>query len=157
VAYAEPIVEVVDASRSGDVTTTRVRLVAGGLPSEPIAPAGLYAEEHDDEQLFELHTLRHWEPGGLLVFESYGDAAAVRPGERAVFRSRWTRESWWAATDRNLQWELAVYHGDGHDHCLLTWETIARGDTAYRSSRGNWVTVGAYERYIRDDVLRLRA
>ena len=48
------------------------------------------------------------------------------------------------------------YDGPQNEHCLLTWETIAPGDTAYCSSRGNWVTAPAYERYIRDDVLRVR-
>ena len=156
-AYAEPIIEVVEASRDGDVTTTRLRLVAGGLPSEPLVPAGLYAEDRDDERLFELHTLSRWEPGGTLVFESYGEPAeSVRPGARAVFRSRWTRESWWAVTDRNLDWTPLPYDGPDQGHCLLTWETISRGEVAYRSSRGDWVTVAAFERYIRDDVLRIR-
>ena len=156
-AYAEPIVQVVDTSQTGDVTTTRVRLVAGGLPSEPIVPAGLYTEDRDDERVFELHTVARWEPGGTIVFESYGeDDAPALSGKRVIFRPRWTRESWRAVTDRQLEWHRVAYD-DGHsEHCLLTWETIARGEIAYCSSRGDWVTAAAYDCYIRDDVLRVR-
>ena len=41
-------------------------------------------------------------------------------------------------------------------HCAVTWETIRRGDRAYRSGAGEWMSIDAFERYVRNDSLRLR-
>lgn len=44
-----------------------------------------------------------------------------------------------------------------HEHCVLTWATINDSDEGYLSGPdGKWLTVESYERYIRDDALRLR-
>jgi len=62
------------------------------------------------------------------------------------------------AQDSRIEWRLERYGGQDHEHCehcVLTWETIDPGDTAYVSG-GGWISVPAYERLIRDDELRLR-
>lgn len=58
--------------------------------------------------------------------------------------------------DTSLDWRLQRFDESDHDHCLLSWRTIMEGDMAYRS-RAGWITVDAYDRYIENDPLRLRA
>lgn len=61
--------------------------------------------------------------------------------------------------DVTAECELQNYpDNDNHDHCLLTWETIAAytdHKEGYRSSDG-WITVAAYREFIEKDALRLR-
>jgi hypothetical protein len=56
-----------------------------------------------------------------------------------------------------VRWHRRTYNKPGdHTHCLPTWKTIDRGTTAYQVDDAGWITVDAYEKYIRDDILRLR-
>ncbi len=118
--YASPVqaavVEVIAVCRLDDVATIRVRVERGDLPSNPIAPAGLYARDDPNDERAQLHKL-------------------VTRGE---------------------VWHRQRFDEGDHDHCLLTWETIRSGDEAYRSDRGEWISSAAYERFVRDDVLRIR-
>lgn len=52
--------------------------------------------------------------------------------------------------------ERRRYDGPPDETCLLTWADIYRGDVAYESDAG-WISVDAYERLIRDDLLRIRS
>ena len=89
-AYEEAVVEVVETVRAGDTTTTRVRLVRGEPPSDPVAPAALYADDAATEMLA-LHRLVSRGPDGL-VFESYDLSSALpSAGATLILRSWWTR------------------------------------------------------------------
>lgn len=155
--YKEPTAEILGAARSGDVTTTRLRVVKGTSPVDPIAPAGLYSGARGEHEILPLHKLVAREPEGTLVFESYGiDAALPAEGSRLTLRSWWDRRALDAVTNVGLAWQLKAYDESDHDHSLLTWTTILAGEEAYRSTNGDWVSRDAYERYIRDDLLRLR-
>jgi len=56
-----------------------------------------------------------------------------------------------------VEWRKGTYDRGDHTHCLLTWDTIDHGETGYEALPGGvWITVNSYEKYIRDDGLRLR-
>ena len=154
-AYEEAVVEVVETVRAGDTTTTRVRLVMGEPPSDPVAPAALYADDATTEVLA-LHRLVSRGPDGL-VFESYELSSALpSAGARLILRSWWSPLSLEAVTAPDGTWQEAQFEGDDHAHCIVSWEEIRRGDRAYRSEAGEWMSVSAFERFVRDDVLCLR-
>jgi hypothetical protein len=152
-AYTEPTADLVDVSQVGDVTTTRLRV--WGELGEPLAPAGLYAGPQADGEVWQLHKLVEREPDGFLLFETYCLGPPPRPGEVFVFRSWWHPDQLAVAADLGLAWRGERYAEGDHGHCLLTWATIWPGDDAYRSTAG-WLSTAAYERFIRDDLLRLR-
>ncbi|HEX6122138.1 MAG TPA: hypothetical protein VFY89_03205, partial [Ktedonobacterales bacterium] len=95
------------------------------------------------------------------VFETYDHAGPLpEPGRPYIFGAWWTSDALDAVLDRQAVWMRERYPDDGtHEHCLLTWETIAAYDPyqreGYRSEHG-WITVAAYETYIEQDLLRLR-
>jgi hypothetical protein len=61
------------------------------------------------------------------------------------------------ATDPLVEWRKGIYDRGDHTHCLLTFDAIDDGETAYQAGPNvGWITVEAYEKYVRDDVLRLR-
>jgi hypothetical protein len=105
----------------------------------------------------QLHKLVNRELGEVLVFESYGIVSTPpESGDQVILRPWWTPDAWNAATDPQRNWQRRIYDESDHDHCLLTWQTISVGEEAYRSELGEWVSADAYERFIRNDVLRLR-
>lgn len=67
----------------------------------------------------------------------------------------WTPDQLEAAQNTALTWTRTFYDAGDHDHCLLTWATIRRGDVAFVSDAG-WITDDAYRRYIQDDELQLQ-
>ena len=112
----------------------------------------------DDPQwvrVIDLHRLVTLD-GAVATFESYGLAVPLpNPGGPYSFISWWTPAQLEVAVDGSLDWQLQEYRESDHDHCRLTWTKILPCEAAYRSEDG-WVTPDAYERFIRDDVLRLR-
>jgi hypothetical protein len=153
VTYTEPTAQLLDAARSGDVTTTR--LLVSGAVAEPLAPAGLYTGPEAADEVWQLHRLIERGADGSLVFESYDRDRPPQPGAHFVFRSWWTVDQLAVAADTALEWRRERYAEEDHEHCLLTWAMIAPGDEAYRSTAG-WLSTVAYERFVRDDILRLR-
>lgn len=84
-------------------------------------------------------------------------APGIRPGGPYRIFSWWDPNQFRAATDRNVRWHSRAYDKPGdHTHCLLTWKAIYHGTMAYQVNDAGWITVDAYEKHIRDDVLRLR-
>ena len=153
----QAVVEVLAAARLDDVTTIRVRLDEGDLPIHPIAPAGLYSGERADREVAQLHKLISRNTDGTLDFETYSaDTPLPEEGSRFVLRAWWLPAAWDAVTDRGLVWQRQKFTESDHDHCLLTWETIYAGDDAYRSDVGDWISTAAFERFVRDDLFRLR-
>jgi hypothetical protein len=152
----EPVVEVVESSRDGDVTTTALRLVEGALPADPVAPAALYSSpEHNEVQ--QLHRFSAEEEDGTLRFETYDlESPVLEAGSRFILRSWWLPTAWEAVTDPHRVWNRERF--DGNDEfCLLTWNDIRPGEAAFRSNLGEWISEEGYNRFIRDDVLRIRS
>lgn len=151
----EVLVTIRRASRSGDVTTTELRLEDGQWPFDPIAPATLWTDE--DRVVVELHKLVSLD-GDTATFETY-DLQGAPPEVGGPYRmySWWNRAEYEAASDPTL-WRRATWDKPGdHTHCLLTFEEINDGDEGYVVDPGGaWITTDAYEKYVRDDVLRLR-
>jgi hypothetical protein len=148
-------VTIMAASRSGDVTTTELRLDSGEWPFEPVAPADL--SNGEDQPVVELHKLVRLD-GNTAVFESY-DSPGVPPQPGGPYRmfSWWDPNQFRAATDTGVRWQRRTYdEPGGHTHCLLTFDVIDHGATAYQVDDQGWITVDARKKYICDDLLRLR-
>jgi len=45
----------------------------------------------------------------------------------------------------------------GQDFCPLTYKSFNYGDAAYTDDAGHWISVSGWERFVRDDPLRLRS
>lgn len=136
------------------------RLVLDRDPLSPVAPAGLYRLPAGGDEAFQLHKLASRSPA-VLGFETYEWQEPLPAiGEAYAFRSWWTRAAFDAVCDTRKRWELATYPDNGdHDHCLLTWETIAAYGPYHRlgyRSGDDWVTIQAYDTFFQRDLLRLR-
>ena len=131
------------------------------LPGEPEAPAGLYVSPNDDLPIVELHRVVE-SYRDTFVFETYGSASRVSIDCKAHFayRAWWTKAAMRAAIDLQAEWHLIhLDETSSHDHCLFTWETIGGTDglrTAYANELHGWITPEAHEKYIVQDVYRLR-
>jgi hypothetical protein len=151
---AQTGISIIGVSRAGDLTTTEVSLVEGKWP-EPLAPASVWSGEGRRTRVIDLHRLVS-RAEDVAIFESYGlEGDIPTAGGPYALYAWWTPEQLEAARDVDLEWRRRSYDGADHDHCLLTWQTIGSGDVAYSSEAG-WISVDAYEQFIRDDVLRLR-
>jgi hypothetical protein len=100
---------------------------------------------------------------GTLTFETDEDLKALEVGRKYGFQQWWTPEALALVTDLTRHWQRATYPDNGdHDHCPLSWIEISAqpGEgvehVGYRSG-DDWISVGAYERFIRDDHLRVRS
>jgi hypothetical protein len=148
-------VQISGASCSGQVTTTELRRQSGSWPLDPVAPASVWTD--DNQLVVELHKLLHLDED-VAIFESYALTSRT-PAIGGPYRmfSWWSPDQFRAATDPLVEWRKGVYDRGDHTHCLLTWATIYDGEAAYQEgSNMEWITVDAFEKYIRDDVLRLR-
>ena len=152
----------VSIHRERDVTTTVVDCAEP--PSAAIAPASLVDDSTDWVAVIELHHLIG-KAGSRLSFETYGPVE-----HEPVVGREYTLQSWWSqgaldlVTDMNRVWTREAYPPGGDDcvYCPLTYSWFGRGESddsvmeGYRS-RDVWITVDAYERFIRDDLLRIRS
>jgi hypothetical protein len=82
-------------------------------------------------------------------------------GGQYLFGSNWVPDGLSAVIDVTLKWERKKYPADGeheHDHCSLTWGTICSycGEQEGYVSEAGWVSVSAFEEYIRKDICRYR-
>jgi len=150
-------VRIIKASSVGEAVTTELRLEEGEWPSEPLAPATVWADEAEpSSKVIELHRLVRID-GEIAVYESYGAPRAPSPGGTYSLFSWFRPEQLRAIQDESLRWERRRYDGPILDEdCLLTWTPINPGDDAYISEAGR-ITVDAYEQFICDDLLRIRA
>lgn len=162
-SYHEPVVEVIGAVQRGDTVRTSLSVVTRGSLtrlSPPLAPASLVTLDDPTRSLFDLHRAIASDSG--LSYETY-DTQHQLPtiGRQYLLRFWWDQRGLDAVIDRDATWVRQPYPAGApgtHDHCLLTWETIAAHSehpVAYRSHHG-WLTDDAYEQYIAQDVLRLR-
>ncbi|NOS81472.1 MAG: hypothetical protein E8D46_06355 [Nitrospira sp.] len=155
--YVEPKGEIVAVSQEGDVSHVCVRFDRMDLG--PIAPAGLYVDPKTGNERFQLHKLAR-NDGELFYFETYNSTHPLpMPGEVYSYRGWWLAEAMEAALDTKAEWVREKYpDNNDHEHCLFTWETITANSEiseGYRSKYG-WITVNAYEKFIREDIYRLR-
>jgi hypothetical protein len=103
-------------------------------------------------RLLQVHRGRALGDGkvGLL---SFGDDEAPRVGESADLTVWWIPGAWPMLRDAT-GWRQAVISED--DFCLLTYDTLEEGVVASTDDDGHWISVSAWETYVRDDLLRLR-
>jgi hypothetical protein len=127
-------------------------------------PGGLYRLEDPAALVLELHRcVRHEDT--VLEYEMYDwDGPLPHTGEAFFLRHWWQPEAVELARDVTRIWTRALYpQGDDCDFCPLTWKRFSADprDIGYERegyrSGGAWVSVEGYERYIRDDRLRMRA
>ncbi len=127
----------------------------------PFAPCLLMTDETGDV-VCELHRLVEVN-GDIVVCDRFTelDPRVPEVGGCYHYQGWWVPGAMDAVLDESALWHRRVYPDNGdHDHCLLTYDTLAAyGDYAhegYFHEAHGWVTVEAYELYIRDDVCRLR-
>ncbi|GEM_PF-1633126 len=155
--YEEPKAKVIDISRRNDIVT--IILEVSSIDPGPLAPSGLYVVGDPGKQVIEFHKLQAAN-GKVLTFETYNYNGKLPDiGSLYLHRLWWTPDQLEAVKDTSRIWTHEKYPDNGdHDHCLLTWETIAayaEQNGGYRSGR-DWITEAAYQTYIVDDKLRVR-
>jgi hypothetical protein len=155
--YKEPTAKVIDVEISGDTVTMKIEV--SQLPLPPLAPGGLYLLNMPEQEVIQLHNLQ-MQDQNILTYRTYehkGDLPQL--GAEYIYRVWWRPDQLEAVTDTKRNWIYAEYPDNGdHDHCLLTWETIAAYSEhkgGYRSGK-DWITEEAYKTYILEDRLRLR-
>jgi hypothetical protein len=123
-------------------------------------PASPTAATSRQSPPFEFHKVVE-EGDAVVTVETYDwNGPIPEVGEQIILQSWWDPVQLEAVLDLDAIWSYESYPDNGdHDHCLLTWTTIAAyGDferMGYRSKHG-WITVAAYQEYIKEDRLRLR-
>ena len=155
--YQDAVGEIVDIARQGDLTRTvlEVDRVEGGS----LWPSNLFDRAEPSRNVLELHKLLQRQ-GEILTYESYDlDSPLPAKGGQYIFRSMWTPDVLDIVLNTELAWKRELYPDNGsHDHCPLTWKTICSytGEREGYRSGSIWISVDAYERYIRNDILRVR-
>ena len=159
--YVEPLVQIVSSYQEHGITRLSLQLLRTGAEfSGPFAPASLHDPENPSNFVIELHRCIHHDET-TLVYDSYTAGITVPlEKEQFVLRLWWTQDQMDIVTDTAIKWTLLKYPDDrDHDHCELTWETIAAyGEyqhEGYHSDYG-WITVDAYHKYIENDIPRIR-
>jgi hypothetical protein len=123
----------------------------------PLAPAGLYDTRTQREEAAQLHKLVRSD-AAVHTFHTFPPhrVSSEVVGQRFVYRPWWTPQQLELATDTALRWERERYPADDdHSHCGLTSQTITAPMEAYRCG-DMWITIEAYERFIRDDIFHCR-
>jgi hypothetical protein len=154
-----PTATVLSVGVNEDIATTEIEISQEDYLRYPIAPAWLWCEETRQmifpfDQLVGLNNRR-------LRLETYRPQSTLpRVGDVRQFVSLWNHWAMDAVQDVSAGWARQKYPYPGeHDHCLLTWETIAEcaeHKEGYVSAHG-WITVEAYEEYIERDRCRIRS
>jgi hypothetical protein len=155
--YQESKAKVVQVSRGTDVVTVVIQV--SSLFSEPLAPGALYLLDNPEKKIIELHRLKAAR-GTVLTYETYDHVGDVpNLGAEYICQVWWTPNQLEAVKDTSRSWTYEKYPDNGdHDHCLLTWETIAadaQHKAGYRSGK-DWITEEAHKTYIVEDKLRVR-
>ncbi|MCP5143371.1 MAG: hypothetical protein H6978_00950 [Gammaproteobacteria bacterium] len=125
----------------------------------PVAPGGLYPAPNSTAEIFQVHKVIE-QIGQAYCFETYhSQRPPPAPGSLWYHRGWWLPEALDAARDGAATWVREYYPDDGSEElCLFTFTAIAAHAAhaeGYRSHYG-WVTVEAYNAFIRDDIYRLR-
>lgn len=155
--YHEPRVTIVAIEQTQHAIQCVIHVTH--VPPPPLAPASLHAVHAPHELVVEFHAvLAHTQHD--ITFETYRVPPTLPAlGQSYILRTWWTDEQLAVVTDTARHWVRAAYPNTGdHDHCVLTWERIAADTDQWEGyqSEGEWITIDAYNTYIRDDLLRLR-
>lgn len=154
--FKEKIAVLENSLRLNDVGVVEIRVEQ--KPSAPVAPAGLYSIEQPANLIYPLHRLII-EKKDLLVFETYDQNYELPTKGEYVFRSWWILKALEAVCDTDTVWVKKIIPEGEHEHCLLSYEKIGEGgetNEGYFSKKYGWITVDAYNKYILNDILRLR-
>jgi len=147
-----------EATRLGDISRIVARFEK--IERDSMAPAALSLDPNSVDYEFDVHK-QIARDRFIVTFETYNSAQPLpKVGTTYTWHPWWLPWALDAVVDENANWQLCEYPEDeAHTHCLLTWETIAAyvdHRVGYVSKHG-WITLDAYNEYIRDDVLRLRS
>jgi len=148
---------VVETNEAGNELTSV--LLLDHVPRPPLVPAALWEISDPIKEVLQLHQVKDVEDNRLtcVTFEFEGDLPEKR--REYAFQLWWVPSAMELVTDLVRKWSRKDYPDNGdHDHCELTWKTISAytGCREGYESSGDWVTVDAYNKYIRDDFLRVR-
>ena len=157
--YKEPVAEILELLERDNVTACVVQLDRVLGSDSFLAPAALYSLQEPAQERLQLHKLVD-RVEKTLRFESYNLKPPLpSKGDKFIFRAWWRSDALALVKDTSLIWTRERYPDNGkHEHCPLTYKTISAytGEReGYRCGK-TWITVDAYERFIRDDILRLR-
>jgi hypothetical protein len=129
------------------------------VPGPPLVPAALWDLTEPRVEVMQLHQVQEIQGDVLTVVTFEFSQTLPEVGREYAYQQWWNPDAMDAVTDVRREWELKVYPDNGsHEHCLLTFETISayQGQKRGYESNGDWIVPEAYEKYIRDDFLRLR-
>ena len=122
-----PPAQVVAMETRGGVTRVVMTILdMDYLPGPPLAPGILWDRDDANREVLPLHKLVE-QSDSTLVCETYDHAGPLPElGRQYIFGSWWTSDTLDAVLDRQAVWVRERYPDNGtHEHCRLTWETIA--------------------------------
>jgi hypothetical protein len=138
---------------------TRVTITLDRPCHPPIWPALLL--EGLDRVICQFDRLVSEAPDLRFVFDAFvAPGTTLASGGRYIFRGLFTADALELVTDTSREWIREPYPDNGdHDHCALTWARIAadEGDGCGYRSGSDWISVEAFELYIKGDRLRVRS
>jgi hypothetical protein len=134
-----------------DVLMTEARIVEGPMPNRGLdSPATLQAATGGSIKLHRGKAVG----SDRLAFVTFGDTEWPEVGGECVVQ--W----WWIGGIQQMLLDAPGWHRAphiGHWFCPLTYKNLEDGDPAYTDGRGNWISELGWERFVRDDQLRLRS
>ena len=156
--YRAPKGLIIDVAEKGN--TSRLIIEFDKMDIGPVAPAGLYNDPSSGKEQFQLHRVAE-NKGLIYTFETFNRPQPLpKAGQVYFYRGWWLQEAMDAVLDTNANWEWKNYPDNGdHAHCLFTWENIAfyaDCNEGYFSEKYGWITVEAYNKFIRGDIYNLR-
>jgi hypothetical protein len=157
--FVSPKLHVADQFQQGsDVVTVLFGSLNPYTP--PLVPAALYDVATERREIFQLHKILYSSEESSR-FITFGSSLPVESiiGNKFVYRPWWSAEAWDLVTNPSLTWHRESYPDNGnHTHCPITWQAIS----AYKEPREGykcgkvWITIEAYEKFIRDDIYNCR-
>jgi hypothetical protein len=139
-----------------------VTVLSGSLGSQtpPWAPAALYDLATERHEIFQLHKILYsFEESSRFI--TFGSSLPIDSiiGQKFAYRPWWSAEAWDLVTNSSLTWHRKSYPDNGsHTHCPITWQAISADKEPREGYKcGNvWITIEAYENFIRDDIYKCR-
>ena len=137
------------ARRDRDVLTTDVRVVEGQA-DDLESPASMFKQAIGDG--LDLHRCAR-ATRESMTFLTFGNSPEPTVGDECVIQ--W----WWIPGTQQILRDAPGWTPrtvEEHWFCPLTYENLEVGEVAYTDGRGHWISVSGWEKFVRDDVLRLR-
>lgn len=105
--YKPPIAHIVQSIKIGETIKTILRL--NKLPSEPIAPALIYAQTEPPEKLLELHSLVERKEDSFAFITYDAESSPLHSGHSYDFYPQWNPGQLELAQDSNRQWRKETF------------------------------------------------